>query len=64
MPTYEQNKEHIYKYRITHADAYKKYTQEYAKKYNETNRDLVNKKALGRYYYNKEAKIFRNILIL
>jgi hypothetical protein len=63
MPTYQQNKAHIYKYRETHEDHYRMYSREYAKMYNDLNKETLNKKALGRYYYKKEAEIFRNILL-
>ena len=62
-PTYEQNKKHIYKYRETHAEAFQKYNNAYCKKYNEENRERLNKQRLGMYYYKKQCAIFRNILI-
>lgn len=62
-PTYQQNKKHIYKYRETHSEAFRLYNNAYSKMYNAVNRDRLNKLRLGQYHYNKQCKIFRNILI-
>jgi hypothetical protein len=62
-PSYEQNKKHIYKYRETHAETFRAYNNAYCKKYNEENRERLNKIRLGQYHYKKQCLIFRNILL-
>jgi hypothetical protein len=58
-PTYEQNKKHIYKWRNNNVEHF----NEYKKKYYDDNRAKINKKSAGNYYYKKEAKLFRSILL-
>ena len=48
MPTYAQNKKHIYAYRLKHADDWRKYNKNKQQEYRS---------------YQKIALIFRNILI-
>ncbi len=49
MPTYAQNKKHIYAYRLKHADDWRKYNKTKQQEYRA---------------YNKIASIFRNILFI
>ena len=58
-PTYEQNKIHIYKYRITHPEVVKRIAKEAQKK----NMPKILEYNKGRYRYQQECKKFRNILI-
>lgn len=62
-PTYQQNKKHIYKYRQTHSEEYKKYNTEYQKEYTMTNKERLRTYQQNRYRYKKESEIFRNILM-
>lgn len=65
MPSasYERNKQSIYKWRENNQDVYRAYVKVYSDKYNKENREYINRKTLGNYYYKKEASIFRNILL-
>jgi hypothetical protein len=63
MPTYAQNKKSIYNWRATHEEQYRNYSREYAKQYNNDHKETLNKKAMLRYYYKKEAAIFLKILL-
>ncbi len=58
-PTYEQNKIHIYKYRITHPEVVKRIAKEAQQK----NLKKLLQYNMGRYYYQQECKRFRNILL-
>jgi hypothetical protein len=58
-----ETKEAHYRWRRNNPDKYKAYINKGAKKYYQTNKDVAKEKALKRYYFNKEAEIFRNILI-
>ena len=49
MPSYEKNKVHIYKWRITHQDHYRQKHNQYQLKYNE---------------WKRIQKVFLNILII
>lgn len=52
-PSYKQNKEHIYTYRLKNKE-----------KYNEYQRVLMfNKRKDPQYEFNKISKVFRNILL-
>jgi hypothetical protein len=61
--TYQHNKQSIYKWRENNQDVYRAYVKTYSEKYNKENRNYINRKTLGNYYYKKEASIFRNILL-
>jgi hypothetical protein len=63
MPTYQQNKKSIYKWRENNLDSFRAYNNEYCRKYNAANREKLNKMNKGTYHYKKECKIFRNILL-
>jgi type III secretory pathway component EscR len=65
MPSiiYQQNKKSIYKWRDNNQESYRAYVKAYSEKYNNENRENINKKVLGKYHFKKEAERFRNILI-
>jgi hypothetical protein len=63
MPSYAIMKPYIYKYRKSHPEARKTSDINY---YNNNKQEIFNKfyeKSRARTRYNKEAKLFRNILI-
>jgi hypothetical protein len=64
---YEKNKEHIYKWRETHREAYNKYMLNLNLSRYESIKDDFNKKRREKYQqekeYIKECRKFRNILL-
>ena len=65
MPSYnESSKIAIYKWRETHHNEYNEYNKKCCLAYYNKNKDKCNAKRLQLYYYQKECKIFRNILLL
>jgi hypothetical protein len=58
-PTYEQNKKHIYNWRLKNVEQF----SEYKKKYYDANRAKISKRSADLYRYKKEAEIFRSILL-
>ena len=64
---YEKNKEHIYKWRETHREAYNKYMIKINASRYETIKDDFNKRRREKYQQEKpyiiEARKFRNILL-
>ena len=51
------------KWREGHRDKYNESMRPISRRYYNDNRDLERRRALGRYYFKKEAEVFRNILI-
>lgn len=51
------------KWRSENREKYNKLMAPVSRRYYNENKEIESKKSLGRYYYKKEAAIFRNILI-
>ena len=60
----EKSKAAIYKWRINHEDQHNAYLLQKNKEYKILHKDHINSLRRKSYQYQKEAKIFRNILIL
>lgn len=52
-----------YKWRETHKDQYREYVNKSAKKYYQSNKEVMRQKSLDRYYYKKDMKEFMQILL-
>jgi hypothetical protein len=63
--TYTQaSKLAIYKWRETHKDKFRAYENKWAIKNYHNNSEKYKKYARSKYHYEKEANIFRNILLI
>ena len=60
---YTENKESIMAWRANNKEKYKEYQKEYQLELYKKNKEQNNQARLKRYYWNKIATIFRNILI-
>ena len=64
MPYTPALKRAIYKYRETHADVCSEYNKRMCKEYYLKNKEKCNAKRVQLYFYQKECKRLRNILLL
>ena len=53
MPTYAQNKPHIYKWRETHRESYNEYHLAINRKYQEDNKELITARRRRAYFLKK-----------
>ena len=63
MPSYLQNKEHIFNWRKSHLDIYKEQSKKDHQKYYMTHKNKHKNKVLSNYFLNKEIKRLMNILL-
>jgi hypothetical protein len=61
--TTEAQKRATQKWRATHRQTYNKYQLDLTKKYNQKNADKIKEYNRNKYLYDKQCKIFRNILL-
>ena len=59
----EKSKKAIMKWRETHGDEYLEYMRPHSLRYYKEHKDVCNARRVKLYYYQKECKIFRNILV-
>lgn len=55
MPTYTQNKVHIYKWRESHREMYNEYHLATSKKYQEENKELITARRRRAYFLKKPS---------
>lgn len=60
---YTENKKAIMAWRSNNKEKYKEYQKEYQRELYHKNKEQNNQARLKRYYWNKIATVFRNILI-
>ena len=63
MPYTARYREYIYRWRDAHRARYNEYQKIKNKENYGTNKDKIKSNRMGRYYYNKEALLFRFILL-
>lgn len=63
MSTTLAQKKAFYTWRLLHPEKWREYCRKSSLTYYETHKEEKKQKTLGRYYFKKEAEIFRNILL-
>ena len=58
-----RDKQYIYKWREAHKDQYNEYLKQKSREQYEHYKDRIKHNRMARYYYQKEAELYRYILL-